>query len=87
MDLQTTIGAVLRTVRLRRGMSLLQVAAVANTTPSHLSYIERGLKSPASETLYAICEALRVPMSTVLLEASFLLEVAEREEVAHAGAA
>lgn len=79
------IGRVLRRVRGLRGMSLLDVASVAGTTPSHLSYIERGLKSPGSEMLYCICQALRVPLSTIILEASFLLEEAERGE-SHAAA-
>jgi len=77
MGIETHIGAVLRLVRKRRGMSLLAVAGRAGTTFSHLSYIERGLKSPSSELLWSICQALRVPMSTVILEASRLLETAE----------
>jgi transcriptional regulator with XRE-family HTH domain len=79
--MDTNIGIVLRLVRTRRGMSLAAVAAGAGTTFSHLSYIERGLKSPSSEMLLAICQALKVPMSTVLLEASFLLEAAERRSI------
>lgn len=78
MDLQITIGQVLRRVRGLRGMTLVEVASSAGTTASHLSYIERGVKSPGSEMLYCICRALGVPMSTIILEASFLLEAAER---------
>ena len=79
------IGAALRRGRSLRGMTLLEVASKAGTTASHLSYIERGLKSPGSEMLYCICEALRIPLSTIILEASLMLAEAEREE-AHAAA-
>jgi transcriptional regulator with XRE-family HTH domain len=75
-----SIGAVLRRVRIKRGMSLKTVARRAGTTFGYLSQVERGDKSPSSEMIWNICAALNVPVSTVLLEASVLLAEKERRE-------
>lgn len=52
------VGARLRRMRLRRRLTLAEVAAAAGISPQYLSEIERGLKDPSSEMLAAVAGAL-----------------------------
>lgn len=52
------IGPTLRMMRLRRGMSLNDLAESAEISPSHLSRIERGLTVPSYDVLDNIATSL-----------------------------
>ena len=52
------LGARLRHVRRRHGLTLVQVAGRAGISPQYLSEVERGRKDPSSEVLAAISGAL-----------------------------
>jgi transcriptional regulator with XRE-family HTH domain len=71
------LGDVLRQRRLREGRTLRQVASAARVSPGYLSEIERGQKEPSSELLGAICDALDVRLSDLILELSAELAAAE----------
>jgi transcriptional regulator with XRE-family HTH domain len=71
------LGDVLRARRQRSGRTLRQLAATARVSPGYLSEVERGQKEPSSELLAAICDALEVKLSDVLLELSTELAAAE----------
>lgn len=71
------IGDVLRRARTSQGRTLREVSDSARVSLGYLSEVERGRKEPSSELLNAICDALQVPLSTVLLDAG---EQMEREE-------
>lgn len=71
------LGDVLRSRRQRTGRTLRQLAATARVSPGYLSEVERGQKEPSSELLAAICDALEVRLSDVLLELSTELAAAE----------
>jgi transcriptional regulator with XRE-family HTH domain len=71
------LGDVLRGRRQRSGRTLRQLAATARVSPGYLSEVERGQKEPSSELLAAICDALEVRLSDVLLELSTELAAAE----------
>jgi transcriptional regulator with XRE-family HTH domain len=71
------LGDVLRSRRQRSGRTLRQLAATARVSPGYLSEVERGQKEPSSELLAAICDALEVKLSDVLLELSTELAAAE----------
>lgn len=71
------LGDVLRGRRQRSGRTLRQLAATARVSPGYLSEVERGQKEPSSELLSAICDALEVKLSDVLLELSTELAAAE----------
>jgi transcriptional regulator with XRE-family HTH domain len=64
------IGDVLRSARQQQGRTLREVSGVARVSLGYLSEVERGQKEASSELLSSICEALEVPMSTVLSEVS-----------------
>ncbi|MBW0019338.1 MAG: helix-turn-helix transcriptional regulator [Mycobacterium sp.] len=73
------IGEVLRGARISQGRTLREVSDSARVSLGYLSEVERGRKEPSSELLGAICDALRVPLSEVLIGAG---EQMAREESA-----
>ncbi|WP_406832033.1 helix-turn-helix transcriptional regulator [Pedococcus sp. KACC 23699] len=52
------VGARLRHLRKRRGLTLTETAQRAGISPQYLSEVERGRKDPSSEVLAAISGAL-----------------------------
>lgn len=74
------IGHVLREARSARGMTLRDVAGSAHVSYSYLSEVERGKKPISSDAIWAVCQALGLPLSMLLSEVSELLEAVERRE-------
>jgi len=64
------LGEVLRARRVEQGRTLRQLCAEARVSLGYMSEIERGQKEASSELLAAICSALDVPLSEILLEVS-----------------
>jgi transcriptional regulator with XRE-family HTH domain len=52
------VGARMRHLRRRRGLTLVEVAGRAGISSQYLSEVERGRKDPSSEVLAAIAGAL-----------------------------
>ncbi|WP_082594150.1 helix-turn-helix domain-containing protein [Phycicoccus sp. Soil802] len=52
------VGARLRHLRRRHGLTLVEAATRAGISPQYLSEVERGRKDPSSEVLAAITGAL-----------------------------
>jgi transcriptional regulator with XRE-family HTH domain len=63
----TGIGEGIRRERLRRGLTLAQLAAQVNLTVSALSQIERGASDPSISSLRRIAGAFDVPMFQFLV--------------------
>ena len=63
------VGDVLRGARTSQGRTLREVSDSARVSLGYLSEVERGRKEPSSELLNAICDALQVPLSQVLIDA------------------
>ncbi|OBF10261.1 transcriptional regulator [Mycobacterium sp. ACS4054] len=72
------IGDVLREARMTQGRTLREVSDSARVSLGYLSEVERGRKEPSSELLNAICEALQVPLSSVLTDAGERMAGVER---------
>ena len=70
-----TPGAGVRRERLRRGLTLAQVASQVSLTVSALSQIERGASDPSLNSLRRIAQAFDIPMF------QFLVGTASREIV------
>lgn len=66
--LRTTLGDVLRRIRLDQRRTLADVAAAGRISMQYLSELERGRKEASSEILAAICDALEVGLPDVLAE-------------------
>ena len=61
------VGKVIASFRMEKGMSQEVLSGLADIGRSHRSAIERGERKPTLETLYRICTAMDVKMSTVIL--------------------
>ncbi|MBA3235065.1 MAG: helix-turn-helix domain-containing protein [Chloroflexi bacterium] len=70
-----SIGEGIRRERLRRGLTLAQLATQVNLTVSALSQIERGASDPSISSLRRIAQAFDVPMF------QFMVGTAQREIV------
>jgi transcriptional regulator with XRE-family HTH domain len=76
--LRQVIGNVFRRLRRERGITLRELAELAQVSVPYLSEIERGRKEPSSEILAAICRALDLELSDLLAEVQFDLATAVR---------
>ena len=81
--LREVLGDVLRRARTKQGRTLRQVSDSARVSLGYLSEVERGRKEASSELLSAICDALDVSLSQLLVDAS---EQVTRQERALASA-
>ena len=78
MLLRQVIGNVFRRLRRERGITLRELAELAQVSVPYLSEIERGRKEPSSEILAAICRALELELTDLLAEVQFDLTTAVR---------
>lgn len=62
------VGDVIAYFRREKGLSQEVLSGLADIGRTHLSAIERGERKPTLETLYRICTALDIKMSTVMLK-------------------
>lgn len=74
------VGDVLRQSRIDQGRTLREVSDSARVSLGYLSEVERGRKEASSELVTAICDALGLPVSAVLLGAGERLARAERSD-------
>ena len=81
--LREVLGDVLRRARTTQGRTLRQVSDSARVSLGYLSEVERGRKEASSELLSAICHALDVPLSQLLVDASEQLERQESDTDRH----
>ena len=76
--LRSHIGAALRRVRVAQGQTLRALSRDASVSLGYLSEIERGQKEASSELLAAICVALNLPISQLLVEVSRSMQLHQR---------
>ena len=69
-------GWILKRLRLQRGWSLVQLAAVSGMNPTYLGVLEAGGNMMSVETLLALAEILGTEASEIVRE----VEEARREE-------
>jgi transcriptional regulator with XRE-family HTH domain len=65
-DLATIVGRRVRAARQARGLSLGALASAAGVGKGSLSEIENGARNPTLGTLYAIADALGLPLADLL---------------------
>lgn len=68
------VGKSIAYFRKEKGVSQEVLSGLADIGRSHLSAIERGERKPTLETLYRICSALEIKMSTVVMKIEEELE-------------
>jgi XRE family transcriptional regulator, stress-response regulator len=71
--LRSVLGEALRRVRLDQGRTLADVAVAARVSQPYLSEVERGRKEVSSEVLAALCDALGIDLSELLIAVVFHL--------------
>ena len=69
-DASTELGPRLRAIRLRRGISLRELARRLDLSPSAISQIETGKMQPSVRTLYAFVSEFGVTVDEVLFDPS-----------------
>ena len=79
--LSSQIGERVRDLRTRQGISLGSLASAARLGKGTLSELERGLRNPTLDTLFAITTALGVPLGAVLADSDDESDVASRSSV------
>nr|WP_117210666.1 helix-turn-helix transcriptional regulator [Allorhizocola rhizosphaerae] len=65
--LRSVLGEALRQERLEQGRTLADVAMAARISLPYLSEVERGRKEVSSEVLAALCDALGIDLSDLLV--------------------
>ncbi len=68
MELDQSVGAVLRVVRKQKGLTQEALALEAGAERSYISLIELGRNSPSVRMLYRLCEVLEIPPSSFLAQ-------------------
>lgn len=71
MLVRSTIGEVLKDLRLEQGKTLRTISADARVALGYLSELERGQKEASSEILDALAFALGVPTYQIIVEAGY----------------
>jgi transcriptional regulator with XRE-family HTH domain len=69
-DLSPIVGANLRRLRVKRGLSLERLARLSNVSRAMLGQIELGRSTPTINLLWKISRALDVPFSTLVTSAT-----------------
>jgi transcriptional regulator with XRE-family HTH domain len=67
-DTSSMLGPRLRAIRLRRGLSLRELARRVDLSPSSISQIETGKMQPSVRTLYALVSEFGITVDEVLFE-------------------
>ena len=75
--LRTHIGSALRAARVEQGRTLRDVAKSARVSLGYLSEVERGHKEASSELLNAICSALDLSLSAILVDVTNVVRAQE----------
>lgn len=66
-------GVVLREIRTNRKISQDTLAFEANLDRTYISTLELGRRSPSLDTMTALCAALNVPLSDLIIRLEELL--------------
>lgn len=62
------LGKRIQTIRKQKGLSQAKLSEAIDKTPTYVSYIETGIKSPSLDTLVLIANALGVTTDMLLAE-------------------
>ena len=77
--LRTSLGEVLRRIRLEQQRTLADVSSAAKVSMPYLSELERGRKEASSEVLAAICGALSIDLADLLEQVGRELTAADAQ--------
>ena len=69
-----TVGIVISTLRVQKGLTQEQLSGLAGIARSHLAALESGEKIPRADTLWRVAEALSVRPSRLIQMAEKTIE-------------
>ncbi len=75
-SIKLAFGTILHKYRLQQHLSQEKLAELANLDRTYISQIERGLKSPSIQTLFALAQALHIKAYLLISEVENELEIA-----------
>ena len=75
------VGRRIRETRLSKGLTQEQLAELAGVSPTYISVIERGVKSPQLDTFVPLCNALGVSSDTLLVDVIDAAALAETNDI------
>jgi len=76
------VGRRIKEARQEKGLTQEQLAERAGVSPTYISVIERGLKSPQLDTFVPVCNALGVSADTLLTDVVDAAALASSNEIA-----
>ncbi|MEA1648413.1 helix-turn-helix transcriptional regulator [Nitrospirillum sp. BR 11164] len=68
MDVRTRVAMRIKAIRKRRGLSQEALAALIDRSPDAISNLERGVSTPAYDTLDLLAKGLGVPLAEFFVE-------------------
>jgi transcriptional regulator with XRE-family HTH domain len=86
-NVQDAIATNLRALRAARGLSLGELAAASGTGKATLSRIEAGQANPTVETLFALADALGVPLGALTADPAAAVEHVRAADLPRVGGA
>lgn len=76
------VGRRIKEARQTKGLTQEQLAERAGVSPTYISVIERGLKSPQLDTFVPVCNALEVSADALLMDVVDAAATAQSNEIA-----
>lgn len=64
-EVQRRLGAAVKSVRTRQGLTQEQVSAAAGLHPTYVSDIERGARNPSWDAMTRLAGGMGVPLSEI----------------------
>lgn len=61
------LGRAIQLIRAARGMTTVDLAALTGMSPSYLSLVDRGLRSPSMSALETIAQALEISTAQLFI--------------------
>lgn len=86
-NVQGAVAANVRALRSARGFSLGELASVSGIGKATLSRIEAGQGNPTVETLFALADALGVPLGALTADRAAAVEHVRAADLPHVGGA
>jgi transcriptional regulator with XRE-family HTH domain len=80
MDLLQAFGIVLKQLRTKKALSQEELAHRSSLDRTYISLLERGLRSPTINTLFALCRSLEINSSQFIAEIETILMEKERRD-------
>lgn len=77
------IGPILRRIRVERGLTQIDMAALTGLRQNYIHYLERSARCPSLDTMERICYSLDISVASVIMEAEMLAASTHRPAMDH----